>query len=393
MATVAARVGTLGAYERFNFGDLLFPVILDLVRSESNGTGVSDLQHFSLSTGDLRANGGVASDPVGRIGRSKDRYSIIVGGGEIGGASWFSMWSSLHSTRFDLAFKGFRRASSRNFRESIARRALNGDWKYPFVPEHENIRSVGYNAIGASHSSILPAAKQREIWAKIGAASYISVRDHQTADLAETHGLKPFLVPDSAAAMFAFERFSSLQDRAPSSFADRPVTVQLSRAWMTSYGIEALHALDRIGNAHGGLTLLPVGLASGHSDLVGLRELAAKLKSPTKILYPQSVDSIIEQVASSSLVVGSSLHINIVAMAAGVPNIPLGGIGKLKYYVDTWGFEEDSPVLGDEIFTRYLELMNDRRLDERKNRALTHRNLAYNSIVRVLQETLNESPI
>ncbi|MFC9836886.1 polysaccharide pyruvyl transferase family protein [Rhodococcus sp. NPDC127530] len=246
---------------------------------------------------------------------------------------------------------------------------MGGTWRFPFVPEIDVLKRVGYNAVGASHTVALGEEARSELWRVIGASSYASVRDNRTAQLAQCHGLGLPVVPDSAATLFELKRFERQRAQSPLSrgTSSGRVVVQMSRQWAEGCSAESINALNDIGLRCEGLDLLAVGLAGSHSDVLGLTLLSRRLECPTTVIIPESVDEIVSVISSARGVVASSLHVNVTAMAAGVWQIPLDGIKKLTAYMDTWGFEDESPVSGSGILDRFLmydrESPSSRRVD------------------------------
>lgn len=295
----------------------------------------------------MRSAGGVATSKIQSV-TGGGQHAVIVGGGEVVGAGWFSMWASMQSERSDSIIRFGRKVVPRGPREWFGRLALGGQWQYPFVPQHPTIRALGFNAVGAAHSAILPSACQRELWGVVATSNSATVRDVRSAELASQFGLELPVVPDSAAALFETRRFADYRSLTPAggSVQSSGVVVQMSRAWANGCTKETIDALSRIGTEADGLTLLAVGMAGAHSDQVGLGAIASQLKCPTTLLVPQTIDEIVETIARSSLIIASSLHVNITAMAAGIKQVPLGGVKKLAAYMETWGFEYERPVAG-----------------------------------------------
>ncbi|WP_186628658.1 polysaccharide pyruvyl transferase family protein [Rhodococcus sp. BP22] len=346
---------TLGAYDRFNYGDLLFPIMLDASYARiKNRESASRLIHCTIGKGDMQREGGV--ETVGaQAAFQSGGQKLIVGGGEVLGAGWFSMWSSLQPDWMDSAVRFTRKGVPRRSREWFGRHMLRGYWEYPFVPDVRTIKTVGFNAIGATHSDILPIAEQRKLWEIVAKAAVATVRDNTSASIAARFGLDLPVVPDSAAAILDLPRFKRQREVAPvgGGSDSGPVVLQMSRSWASSCSQETIDALSQIGTQVGGLVLLPVGLASAHSDQSGLEMVSRRLKCASTLVIPKTLDEIVTCITSASVVIASSLHVSITAMAAGVRVIPLVGVKKLAAYVDTWGFENETPVSGAAILDMF----------------------------------------
>ncbi|OZF07503.1 hypothetical protein CH300_06035 [Rhodococcus sp. 15-1154-1] len=382
---------TLGAYERFNYGDLLFPIVLDSIYSRLRGPhDPRQLHHCTVGKGDMTAEGGVKTQSAQQAFKT-DQQSLIVGGGEILGAGWFSMWSSLQPDWVDPVVRLTRKFVPRRARERVGRRFLGGYWQYPFVPDLATVSKLGFNAIGATHSSILATSEQARLWAIVGESSLATVRDETSAEIAASFGLDLEVVPDSAAALLDLPRFSSYRSLAPvgGGQATNSVIVQMSKSWAASCTQETIDALSEIGRQCDGLTLLAVGLAGAHSDQSGLEDISKRLSCRSRLVVPRDLDEVVSYISRASVVIATSLHVNITAMASGVKIVPLAGIKKLDSYIATWGFDSETPVIG----VRILDAFNSEDVSSGRSariaRAQSLSTAAQAATARVLESTFD----
>ena len=381
---------TLGAFERFNYGDLLFPIILEYVYySAARGKGsLLPLVHCTVGVGDMSAHGGVETRRVQHYLRNHE-CNVIVAGGEVIGAGWYGLWASLQPTRWDGVLRLGKKLLSRRIRDALARYALGGFWRYPFLPDVSTVRHLSFNAVGATHSRVLSADVQQYLWSIVSRGRATSLRDRASAELASSFGLEVNVVPDSAALLFDIPRFAAQRALAPvgGGSASGPVVVQMSLNWALSCSDATLASLDEIGRRSGGLTLLAVGLAGAHSDQIGLQQIGARLNCMSTLFVPITIDDIVSCIAGASVVIASSLHVNITAVAAGVPQIPLAGVAKLSAYMSTWGFDSESPVDGDDLLKAYEVLETQPATDKRVARAGRLSMLVRESIEKTVSDT------
>ena len=328
-------VYSVGAYDRFNYGDLLFPLMLDHAAKAFGASG--RINHLAVVDADMTPEGGV---PVRSV-RSAERQSLepwqglILGGGELLSATWSQALINLAPYPLDFALRACRKAFGERVVGHSARMVLRGTWPSPYVPTAslatETLLAV--NAVGASSVENLSDRSLARVLATLNAASFVSVRDEVGRSALERNGVRTELAPDSVAILARVW---------PKVKIDGPRTLvfQCSHQWLWD-SADVVPSLLEIARGFDRVVLLPIGLAGGHGDQLALKTIAKRLREnnldcelPVEGLR---VESIAKFIASADLFIGSSLHGAITSMAYGVPHVALDRVGKLTAYMSTWG--------------------------------------------------------
>ena len=345
------QVILIGAFDRFNFGDLLFPRI---VEHELRRCGIdADYRCFSLRPADLRARGGVLTRPLSELrGQALAPGSAaVVAGGEVLSARWLDAWLGLAGPRRGLAAKITSRLVGAAPIDAACRRMLRGDRPLPWVIDGSDLGvevPVLYNAVGGIGIDRLPAPLVTAARERLSRASYLSVRDPRTKAALDGWGL-PFEVhlapdcgvlvsqlwPDAKAAAFSPGDARRTIDR----FGGRYLVFQVGRYPAWGLGSILAGQLREIHRDSGlSILLLPLGQASGHDDIFPLRAIAGRLRDlPVTLLASPDVADIVHLIANAALFVGSSLHGNLTALAFGVPHVGFGPrVAKLDQVLRAW---------------------------------------------------------
>ncbi|WP_300681253.1 polysaccharide pyruvyl transferase family protein [Nocardioides sp.] len=321
---------SIGAYDRFNYGDLLFPHLIDRFLPIKDGNG---WHHGATTARDLSEVGGH------RVVRSADLLGsasrLLIGGGEVIGARWYPALTYLARSPSDLPLLAAGKVFPDGLLDAIGRRILGGISYLPYLPGREYSSRIpsAANAIGASSLAQLGATGREFAVSSLKEFRYVSTRDSVGRLLLEESGVTDVhLSPDSAALISTVLKFPDGQND--------HVTVQVSNAWSRRHASSLSPALARISAEFGlAVRFVPIGLAGGHSDVQGnARVLRGLPKSvPSSQAEPRCVSEIAREIATSRLFIGTSLHGAITAMAYGVPNVCLPGIAKLDAYMSDWG--------------------------------------------------------
>jgi hypothetical protein len=345
------QVALIGAFDRFNFGDLLFPHI---VEHELRRCGIdADYRCYSLRPADLRSRGGVLTRPLAELrGQRLPPGSVaIVAGGEVLSARWLDAWLGLAGPRRSLAAKIGSRLVGAGAVDAVCRRLLRGDRPLPWVVGGADLGHdlpVLFNGVGGTGIDRLPAPLLEAARARLERAAFLSVRDPQTKaaldgwDLPVEVRLAPdcgLLVANLWPEGAASNQASDAARRAVDGLGDRYLAFQVGRypAWrLVPHLAEQLREIHReTGLA---ILLLPLGQAPGHEDAVPLARILGLLGDlPVTVLSSPQVVDIVFAIANAALFVGSSLHGNLTALAYGVPHVGFGArVAKLDQVLRTW---------------------------------------------------------
>ncbi|MCB1056071.1 MAG: polysaccharide pyruvyl transferase family protein [Acidobacteria bacterium] len=373
---MSRRWHLVGAFDRFNYGDLLFP---HLVRGvlEQLGKAV-EIHCWSTREADLSAHGGV---PCGSLAELEacagPRDAVVLAGGELLAARWTGTIRALTGEGWSLAWGLAARALGATVTDALARRRLGGRRPQPWVlgPGDVGGAAVAYNAVGAQGVRGLPPALRRSLRERLEAARFLAVRDTQSRDALAEWGLDARLSPDPAALVAElFPKEALLERSSPevrallAELGDGFAVVQAgrfpSRGLLPALAGE-LRRLVRTTSLP--LLLLPLGLAAGHEDPRPLAALAVELADLSPAPRPVPVTTIWDQAAVISrarLFAGTSLHGNLTAAAYAVPTVGFGArVAKLDAFLEHWLADRPSAAPGCTPVAKLGEEMN-RALEE-----------------------------
>lgn len=351
-AGVPADIPTIvfGAFDRHNFGDLLFPHILEAL------AGRNDFLHAGLVACDLRQVGGHEVHAIADLAeRYRDRpVRVIHAGGELlTCGAWEAAVMTLQSEEAEAAV-------SRPDSDASARTAWTQDrlGLHSFAPYvvgrslFPRAAAIVHNAVGGAELDALGAAMRLEVREKLAGADRISVRDRRTLKHLQSFGLAAELVPDPAVMV------AELFDSRLRAHASRGEVIQCRQAFPAGYlalqfsvdfrdeaTLSTLASeLDRFSTASGcGVVMFRAGAAPWHDDIDAYGRLAARMQSnAVRIMNSLHLWDICALLANCTAFAGSSLHGRIVAAACALPRVTLcrsdTGSGHAKHaaYVRTW---------------------------------------------------------
>jgi hypothetical protein len=292
------RIGIVGTFDVSNFGDRLLPMIarrelearlgpIELVAfsyhprtADAWGYDVTPLEHLPAFLPTLRL--------------------LIVGGGDL--------------IRFDrLVAPGY-------FPASPAVHHPTGFWLGPILAAHEAGVPVAWNAPGVPHD--IPRWARLLARIAVSVSRYVNVRDAGSqAVLASLDGIAEIeVVPDSA---FNAHVLLHVRDLAPSAPYLLMQSAPACREWLKMIAARCDANPDRraievrvtsIGPALSDYTIAPRGLPPHARFVPGLHPLP-----------------LLHAIAGASAVVGTSLHLTIAALSAGVPALRPATAGLRKY--------------------------------------------------------------
>jgi hypothetical protein len=347
------KIVLFGAFDRFNYGDLLFPIIFCRLYAEAGGEPGSDIEFVGLRRSDLRRFGGYPTRSVSYLTNGDnlpDRSVVVVCGGELIGQSWSEMHGSLIPPCLTPVALALNKAISQSRLDRLSRSYFAAHWELPYVigpGDFDHDVSVVYNAVGALSLPRRDDAVKERAHRTLSAAAFLSVRDAASQKLLNEHRSIAELFPDSAmlvSELFPKERLFGLVNaetlQVLRSRHGGHLCFQVSRASAERHVAAIASELDRL-HARFALqiVLLPIGRAAFHEDQTALRAIKERMRSPAVLPGPNGVYDIMALLSHAKLVVGTSLHGVITAMSYGVPYVALAGIDKLQVFLDTWSID------------------------------------------------------
>jgi hypothetical protein len=343
-----------GAFDRHNFGDMLFPHIIAALLPDA------PLVFAGLARRDLRAYGGPDTVSLAQAAhdyRSRPIKLLHAGGELLTCSAWQSAVMLLPPERAaqTVAYLGSRPQE----RQAFARQMLGLPACAPYTAGRElfpEAQAIVYNAVGGVDLCDGDADLRDEVLARLRDADLVAVRDRRTHDCLSGAGIASHLLPDPAvmvAALFG-AKITAQAGRGEcaairSAFPDGYIAVQFSADFGDDATLAALAGqLEQVAQATGfGIALFRAGAAPWHDELDCYERLRQQLRNRCVRIF-RSLDlwDICALIAGSRAYCGSSLHGRIVAIAYGLPRLNLcaaiqGTQGKIAAFTSTW----DDPVL------------------------------------------------
>lgn len=339
-----------GAYDRYNFGDNLMPIIFKMYIEKYHTDLLQrfTLKYCSIGESDLSQYACFPTESINKTLTSSPSGSLlIIIGGEVLCASNLTLL--MHIQKSELAYKiiDVARFFMRRYLTYFTRPFYGTKWEFPYIPpkiSFKNNIKIAYNTIGGGIST-LNKKNKAEVINRLISADYISVRDKRT--LQDINGNVDNIVvyPDSVHLIGELIDDDFLKERTNKNllleleqkyfcFQASPHKVGLNIKELAT----SLISLSEKRNEK--IILLPIGYASGHDDLSYMKDLLKYLPPETALFDTLNVWEIMQVIKKSSLFIGTSLHGIITAMAFGRPHFGLNpGIGKVHHFLKNWSIE------------------------------------------------------
>jgi hypothetical protein len=318
-----------GAFDRHNFGDLLFPHIASALLPGRR------LIHAGLAARDLRLYGGHQTLAIAQLAvelRDQPVHILHVGGELLTCDAWQAAVMLQTPDQAQEIIARYERDPDQ--RRAWAAQTLGLVDQAPYCIARtlfSKVQKVGYCAIGGVDLAERPAAMREEVLAKLHTADGVSVRDKVTQENLAVAGIDAALTPDPGVLvkeLFGDEIRKHAHHGEPAqvraAFPQGYLSVQLSADFGDDASLNVIAAqLDEIAHATGlAIVLFRAGAAPWHDDMACYRRLAARLHAPAVWLFTSlQLWDICALIAYSRGYCGSSLHGRIVAMAHGLPRL------------------------------------------------------------------------
>lgn len=359
----------IGAFDRHNYGDILFPWIHVAFLKEC---GISDekIEFYSFTQADLRVIGGFKTKSLDRLPgpiKGKTRRRIVVGG-EVLVVDWVAMASNSLPRLFKYPLLASRKVLGRSLSNNIVAKLYGGKQALPYVFASEPGCDTYYCSVGGTALAEAKHESQKKGVARaLRSAQLVSVRDIKTRDVLAEEGLVTSLVPDVATLMSEFMTVEELRSLDPLGYCVTSTRFDPCGYFTVQVGIGyGAGSEDEISNQISELIrltkksvlLVPIGRASGHEDHIILRRIFERLKGakPVAILESENIFHIMGVIALSEGYAGTSLHGAITAFAFCKPVCGLRGskVKKLRAYIETWFPKNCATVVPDFKFAEDL---------------------------------------
>lgn len=367
-------INIIGAFDRYNYGDLLFPIIIEEYLKKYNPSICNEyeLEYYGLIKSNLSNVGGKETKNLSEL-YNKDIVNdslVIVSGGEVIGSQNTNLYLHLCKTYPEfyvknIIIKGIRKLFGREILNIFFRKKFDLKSDYPWIiePSHFNNNvHIVYNTVGGR----IPKNKFDYLQDQISKALYISVRENDVRDniaLSKTR-----LYPDSATAMSVFFPLNILEQRVSEQtrnfVKNNPnyICIQTSLNIYKKNKDEFITQIKKIHSTsnQAKIALLPLGYASNHDDYVALKKIKKQIPNLVELIDGNTIYDMMYIIGSSVFFAGTSLHGNITAMSYGVPHIGLSmDRPKLQSYLSTWDVEgQDHCIDISKLYDYYMESKN-----------------------------------
>lgn len=331
-----------GAFDRHNFGDLLFPHILAALLPTRH------YRFLGLADRDLRPWGGHRTRAIGA--RAEPPAALIHVGGEILDCTAWEAAVMLASPAAATAAVDSLDAYPADRDAWAARRLATADGA-PYVAGVDRFGETVprlFNAVGGCGLAQRPPVFVAEVLAKLRGAVHLGVRDGATRAFLAARGIAAELAPDPAvlvAHLFgdvvccrgAAGEIAAIRRRFPAGY----LVFQCSADFGDDATLDALAAALDTWPRRQGIVIFRAGLAPWHDDAETGQRLATRLAGrAVHCLASAHLLDLCALLAAARCYAGSSLHGRIVAAAFAVPAVslchPTGGSPKLQAYAHTW---------------------------------------------------------
>ena len=336
-----------GAFDRHNFGDLLFPHLMTALLPGRA------FEFAGLAERDLRAFGGHRVSALAARQGPRPAHLIHVGGELLTCNAWQAAVMLLEPAVAAAAVARY--DDDPVAAADWAARQLGTARSLPYVAGRDAAALSGrliFNAVGGVEWTLLSGAQRAEARAALRQADWLSVRDHVTRDALRREGIEAALCPDPA--VMVADCFGEVIRRRQRQGAVKALLETCPQGYLAcqfsaDFGDDATldvlaQGLFRASAEAGlGLVLFRAGSAPWHDDPELYGKVQRRLPPGTVRVFPSlHLWDICALIAASRGAVGSSLHGRIVALAHGLPQVslipPQQGARPLKTaaFAETW---------------------------------------------------------
>ncbi len=378
-------INIIGAFDRYNYGDLLFPIVIEKYIRENRKDLLEkyDLRYFGLVESDLSNVGGKKTQALKILYNEElsENSMVIVAGGDVLPARISSMDVDLSKSNLSMICKKvvIKAINRRNF-EKISMRKFDLNTRFPWIVEKDNFKSnvfIAYNAVGGSTLDKLPKSEVDEIKRNISKSDYISVRDSKSLD--NIKELNSKMYPDSATIMSYFFDMNILENKISNdvkkfvkSTGNKYICIQSNLCSIRGKEEILVREIEKIHRESGlEILLLPIGIAANHDDNIALNRLKKYFNVKVNHIEKLNIYDIMYLIANSRFFAGTSLHGNITAMSYAIPHIGLNReISKLDNYLKTWDLEGQNHCIDfEELYNEFkiISKISEKKLKDKRN--------------------------
>lgn len=348
------RIGVLGPHDRINYGDFLFPKMLEYSMSTLFNQKI-ELKKYSLISADFSYLGAFKTQKFKALTSDINNNEIdiiIVSGGESLSAKWSNLYSYINPL-YDLFYQNKNIKNNRIFR-NIPKLLLGNKTEYPFIIDKINYKTtdfkVIYHAVGGGENLNTSQIKT------LTDSSLVGLRESRSYNhiINKSNSKNIHLVPDSAIIISDVYPLKTLEKKIQGDY----VFFQLSHYKHQNKIQEVIQQLRKLSEKEHQIVLCPIGTAKGHEDHIILERIYKEIKNEKIIFIDKqpTINDIISYIAHSKLYIGTSLHGVITSMSYGIPYIALNpNQSKLVSFLNTWSIPELNFIYDTDKFSANLD--------------------------------------
>jgi len=322
------KILTIGAYERDNFGDLLFYIITKKYLTEYT------VVPGAVSGADMRDLIGEIVLPYPALLESSHWDAIWVVGGEIGAASTNA------SIRMSITKEKETIYTSLSKKNQLALDELynynTNKTTIGYLPSLEKISTTTQlivNSVGISGLSSMPNRIRNPAITSLAKSASVSVRDPDSSQYCKDINIQSVLSPD---IVHTISRHFGVLTK-PEMLPDNYIVFQMSEELASTVSVDNLAGvLDTIAEKYEcSIVFFAAGTANYHDNNDVYHRLMKKLKCRTKLFLNRNPMKLAACIANSKIWLGTSLHGRIIAASYGVRRISFVN-QKVTTYAKYW---------------------------------------------------------
>lgn len=322
----------IGAFDRFNYGDMLFPIIIEYMLKERLNKKTK-FEFYGIRESDLSKYGGKKTMALKNIPLDTRRTNYYI---NAGGNTLAAEISMLYLDNIDNKFVWwinilFRKViGHKNYLQYVIKKTgISNIFPYDILSN-----KMFYNGVGGDLNS-LTEQRRHYINHILEDSPYIAVRDKNTFDSILSNEKK--LIPDTAIILSDIWRKSTLKLPKCMDISNSYIVFQVSGGFYHRYKKEIIKKLSYMRKEiKCRIILLPIGYAISHGDKEALKNIK-NIYEDFIFCEDLSLQEITAVICNAKLFIGTSLHGNLISFSYKVPSILLANIDtKNEIYYRTW---------------------------------------------------------
>lgn len=399
------KIALVGAFDRYNYGDILMPIIMHNQIIDNLNIKNMEFSYYGLFESDMSKCKGYSTQALSKL-KNKDVDVIIFVGGEILTSRYTGMYLNTLNNKLKIFyFKSMRRLFN-SFTENMCRKKTGLDYLKPWIPNKNDFKTkkIIYNTVGGDLFFGTDKDSVTSVINNINSFDYISIRESQTYNAVKSIRKDIFLFPDSVVSISKYISEQEIEKNISKSKKDfidgfgKYFVLQVNKIIglknIESLTEEILKIEDKYDVK---CILLPIGYAQGHEDTVPLSMINHKINNKKTVYFDyNNIYETLYILKNATLYIGTSLHGAITAISYGIPHFALTNkIKKLVDFLETWGTTDiiysDVDKISDnyeEIAQNYIDFKRKVEIERKKMIKLVDEN--FKKINQIILEENNE---